>query len=517
MVEGLPSWLAVYQPATSRRRSLLSKLCLAVAVVLSAVVLAGSTIGWAAYQRFDRSLTRLPVTLGGVRPAERPGDMNVLLLGSDSREGTSGEYGSQAEVGGLHSDTVILAHLGGDGTATLLSIPRDTLVTAPRGTPHTPADGRDKLTNVLSNGGVQATIITLETLMDLKIDHFIIIDLVGFKKMTDAVGGVTVCVTPLPDGSTANLNDNWSQWHGHLGQNQLNGDQALAFVRTRHALGDERLRVLRQQQFLAKLLARATSAGVLSNPAKITQLIGAVGGSLTVDAGLSEPDMIKIARRLHGLGGDGMRFITLPTHVPTAAEGAVDIQGDIPPHGDVLIYEARQAEQILAPLRPARADDQSPVAAPVLDPGQVHVAEVRNGTTRQGLATRTIRALRSAGFAGAMFTAPVSSRQAATDIGYRPSDEAAARTLAAVIPGARIVPDSTATSGLILTLGSSFTAVTDTTGSAPPQTGAARRSMSASSPPTAGGTSGTAGAGSATTAPAATQPPVAASNTQCTP
>lgn len=451
--------------------SVAARVVTALAAVLSFAVLAGSVGGWAGYRLFSGSILRLRLSSGAHPPPEAPGDVNILLIGTDSRAGTAGEYGSQAEVGGLHSDTTIIAHLGADGRATLLSVPRDTLVTAPPDTPHTPADGRDKLTNVLADGGIGATVATLQALTGLRIDHFVLIDLAGFKAMTDAVGGVTVCVAPLPDGSHANLNDNWSQWHGRLGQNHLDGDQALAFVRTRHALGDERLRILRQQQFLAKLLARATSAGVLTNPVRIASLLAAVGGSLQVDQGLSTAQMLTFARRLHGLTGGAATFVTLPTHVPTSAEGAVNIQGDIPPHGDVLLYSSQQAEQILAPLRPplrgvptaasasgptSSASASAAASVSRLAPGKVHIAEVRNDTGRKGLASRTARALRAAGFAGDLVPVSDPTTRVGTIVRYGPAELAPARDLAAAIPGARIAASSSAAQGLVLVLGTSF-------------------------------------------------------------
>jgi LCP family protein required for cell wall assembly len=495
----------------------MGKLSILLAAALSLAVLAVSSVGWATVSYFESSIKRVTVKPAGKRPAERPNDMNVLLIGSDSREGTGGEYGTQAEVGGLHSDTVIVAHLGADGSATLLSIPRDTLVPDPPDMKRNSSDGRDKFTDVLATGGINATISAVEDMTDLKIDHFIVIDLEGFKKMTDAVGGVTVCVAPLPNGATTNLNDNFSQWHGHLGNNKLNGDQALAFVRTRHALGDERLRIQRQQLFLSQLLKTATSAGVLTNPLKVADLISAVGSSLTVDSGLSRSAMIKLADRMRKISG-GARFITLPTHIALPADGAVDEFGNIPPHGDVLIYDRAKAEPILAPLRPA--SENGPVGGastasrpPLLPPAAVTVTQISNASGRTGLASRTRLALSDRGFvASGATTATATTNQISTQVRYPTGDAGAADTLVAAIPGATAVADPSLTSGLVVVLGSSFTGVSGPSAGGGAASGAAP-AAGAATPAANGATPAASATKAAAAPPAPTVPPAP----NCTP
>ncbi|WP_241251260.1 LCP family protein [Candidatus Protofrankia californiensis] len=525
----LPAELNPRLPLSARRhvRSPLRMLSVGAATALSVLVLAVSSIGWAAYRYFNSSITGVAWSPGGERPAERPGEMNILLLGDDSRAGTNGEYG---QVDGVRSDTTIVAHFGADGAVTLVSFPRDTLVRVAPGIPKAPRDGKDKLTNILSYGGVEGLTRTLESLTSLKIDHFISIDLAGFKTMTDAVGGVDVCVAPLPGGGTSNLHDNYSQWRGKLGVNHLNGDQALAFVRTRHALPDETYRVARQQQFLSKLLDKATSAGVLTNPVKITQLIGAVGGSLKVDNGLTENGaMIKIAQRLSAVGGGKVTFITIPTFVPTKSDGAINDKGEIPPHGQVLFYDRAGLAALLAPLRPA-ADDipasgggsgDGTTSRPLLPPGQVTIAEVRNKTGRSGLAAQTTGALSALGFAGSMKTTTGPAGQVMTEIRYPAGQEEAAQTLSSMITGSRTIEDPTISRGLVLVLGTSFTGVTDAP-DLPTQPLTALRGTAAGS--AGGGTTttratGSAVPGSATApgAPASAAPPVAPANTSCTP
>ncbi|WP_241255490.1 LCP family protein, partial [Candidatus Protofrankia californiensis] len=226
------SWFFRTRGETRRQRRLGQKLLLALAGVLSMAVVVASTGGYVIYRYFDAQINRVALALGDDRErpaAAPPGTANFLLVGSDSRAGTGNMYQSQEVVPGERADTTMLAHLDADGTTTLVSFPRDTLV-------RIPGHGRNKLNSVITIGGPSLLIKTIENLTDIKIDHFVSIDLAGFKAMTDAIGGVTVCVKPLPDGGTSNLHDNYSQWHGVVGENHLNGEQALSFVRQRYGL-----------------------------------------------------------------------------------------------------------------------------------------------------------------------------------------------------------------------------------------------------------------------------------------
>jgi LCP family protein required for cell wall assembly len=498
--------------APRRRRSPLKRLSLVTCALLSVIVLALTSVGWALYRQFDSKVTRVSWTIDGPRPEEAAGDENILLLGDDSRDGTGGEYG---QVQGVRSDTTIIAHFSKEGTATLLSFPRDTLMTVTPKVKGTPSDGRDKLTNILTYADVPGLMSTLEEFTGLKINHVISIDLAGFKTMTDAVGGVTVCVTRLPDGSTRNLNDEWSQWHGQLGENNLNGDQALAFVRTRHALGDERLRILRQQQFLSKLLAKATSTGTLTSPGKLTSLLSAVGGALKLDSGLDQTELLRLAKRVSKLGSGKITFVTVPTHVPLpGTEGATDDKGTIPPHGNVLLANTTELETILAPLRPAPVQDPALASAPAVPPAKVTVSRVVNDSGRNGLATKTAADLRSLGFSGAMTPSTGASSQVATEIRYPAGQAAAAKALVARIPGAQAVLDSTLTSGLSLVLGSSFTGVAGGTTSAGTGGTAGGAATSAAAGSAAGATTPSAGGSAAAGTPALGGAPA---NTSCTP
>jgi LCP family protein required for cell wall assembly len=437
------------------------------ATLLSVSIFVTTAGGWAIYYYFDGQINRFKINIGGDRPPDAaPGTTNYLLVGSDSRAGTGNEFSKGENVVGERSDTTMLAHLDADGSTTLVSFPRDTLV-------RIPGHGRDKLNAAISIGGPSLLIETIENLTDIKIDHYVSIDLAGFRAMTDAIGGVTVCVKPLPDGSKANLYDPMSQWRGHVGENRLDGETALAFVRQRYGLpGGDLDRIRRQQQFISAVLERTTSTGVLANPVKLESLLSAATAALTVDDNTDIDHLRALATRLRGLSADQVRFETIPVRPPTAAEGG-DTQGLLAPWGSVQIYEPRQLDAFFEPLRDHKREGSAPEAASgatsssgatpdtasttaAADPSTIRV-DVFNATGVPGLAADVATRLTDAGFRIGQPRNWSRGVVSTSQIRYAPGRLAGARAVAAVVPDARLTPDPTLVGNNVsLVLGTSF-------------------------------------------------------------
>ncbi|ABW15246.1 cell envelope-related transcriptional attenuator [Parafrankia sp. EAN1pec] len=443
--------------SAGRRRGVASRLAVVVSAILSCLIFAFAVGGFAVYEHFDRQINRLRLSLDGDRPASPvEGTTNFLLVGSDSRAGTGGEFQRGGKVAGQRSDTTILAHLDANGTTTLVSFPRDTLV-------RIPGHGRDKLTQAISIGGPGLLVRTIENLTDIRVDHYVSVDLAGFREMTDAIGGVTVCVKALPDGRRTNLRDEWSQWRGRVGENHLTGDQALAFVRQRHGLPDNDFdRIRRQQQFIGAVFRKATSDGVLTSPARLENLISAVTRALTIDDGTDIEDLRLLAKRMGSMSSDQIRFVTIPVHAPSPAEGG-NALGELPRFGSVQLYDQAQLDAFLAPLR--GRDGTSPTAVPAppaSPPGEVSV-DVFNAARVGGLAAAVRSDLASLGFrVGTPRDWPAGSLQT-SEVRYGPGGEAAARAVRAVVPDARLVRDDDLADRISLVLGESFEKV-DATG-----------------------------------------------------
>jgi LCP family protein required for cell wall assembly len=213
---------------------------------------------------------------------------NWLITGSDSRAGLS-----RAEIDALHvgfdagtlnSDSIMLLHIG-SGRPVLISIPRDSYVDIP-------GHGWNKMNAALAYGGASLLIQTVENATGLKIDHYMGIGFGGLVAVVNQIGGVPICLKSA-------INDSYSGVHLSAGCHNLNGTQALAFVRDRHSFATEDLqRIQDQRAFLSALLKKATSPGVYLNPFTALPFGSTAASSMSVDTGTSLLDLVHAASAL---------------------------------------------------------------------------------------------------------------------------------------------------------------------------------------------------------------------------
>jgi LCP family protein required for cell wall assembly len=213
---------------------------------------------------------------------------NWLITGSDSRAGLS-----RAEIDALHvgfdqgtlnSDSIMLLHMG-SGRPVLISIPRDSYV-------NIPGHGYNKINAALAYGGANLLIQTVENVTGLKIDHYMGIGFGGLVAVVNKIGGVQICL------KTA-INDSYSGVNLSAGCHNLNGDQALSFVRDRHSFATEDLqRIQDQRAFISALLKKATSPGVYLNPFTALPFGSTAASSMSVDKGTSLLDLVHAASAL---------------------------------------------------------------------------------------------------------------------------------------------------------------------------------------------------------------------------
>jgi LCP family protein required for cell wall assembly len=158
-------------------------------------------------------------------------------------------------------------------------------------------------------GGPLCTVKTVEHLTNIRIDHFVVVDFNGFKKVVDALGGVQVCVPH-------EVNDTTGHIYLPAGTYNVKGERALDYVRVRHDLGvpnGDIGRMKRQQAFLASMTNKAISAGTLANPVRLYKFLDAATKSLTTDPGLASLGKLAgLARSLKGIGLDHIQFLTVP-------------------------------------------------------------------------------------------------------------------------------------------------------------------------------------------------------------
>jgi LCP family protein required for cell wall assembly len=264
------------------------------------------------YQKYDGQIHRISA-LQTKDPnikdaAEQAGAENFLIIGSDSRQGENSGFG---DVAGQRSDTTIVIHLSADHKrVTVVSIPRDSWVDIPS---CTGSDGtkssehHDMFNSAFSIGGARCTIATVQKLTGIAVTHFVQIDFVGFKKVVDALGTVTICSPGSVDDANTHL-------HLNKGANHLNGKDALRYVRARESLGDgsDLSRIKRQQQFLGVVLRQAMSGSLLRDPVRLTDFLDAATKSITVDRATTFADLRTLAGSLHGLDPERVEFYTAP-------------------------------------------------------------------------------------------------------------------------------------------------------------------------------------------------------------
>jgi LCP family protein required for cell wall assembly len=237
---------------------------------------------------------------------------NILVMGEDSRDCSGCDIDGLTGQG-ARSDTTILVHLSADKShAYGVSIPRDSMVDRPEcetnsgGT--SPAVSNQMWNAAFSIGGPACTISQVEYTTGVHIDHFVVVDFASFKGMVDAIGGVKVCLTQP-------VNDPLAQLNLPAGEQTLTGNDALGFVRERHAIGDgsDLGRVQRQQAFISSMVASAMSAGTLANPVKLVRFLDSATKGLTVDPGLGDMDKLaSLGYDFRDIGLNKIQFLTVP-------------------------------------------------------------------------------------------------------------------------------------------------------------------------------------------------------------
>jgi LCP family protein required for cell wall assembly len=248
------------------------------------------------------------------------GGVNLLLTGTDTRTGQGGVYSSKQELAGSsgvgNNDVNILLHIAQDHkSVTVVSFPRDLEIPVPAcplGNGHTrPGASQVMLNTTLSRGGLSCTVLTIEKLTGVDIPFAAEISFDGVSAMSDAVGGVTVCLaTPVNDRYTT------PPLALPAGQQTLVGPVALSFLRSRHGVGDgsDLGRISNQQVFMSALARKLTSAGVLSNPLTLYSLASATVKNVTLSDTLTSPvTLVQIGLALKTVGLSNMVFVQYPT------------------------------------------------------------------------------------------------------------------------------------------------------------------------------------------------------------
>ncbi|GGV11472.1 transcriptional regulator [Actinomadura cremea] len=318
-----------------RRKKRWPRVLIAIGVFVALIVAGLGGLAWQRQSAWNGNVDRVP----DVMPeANRPGPNvagteNWLLVGSDRRSETqtTGEGNDAWKPGEQRTDTIMLMHLPADRSkAYMISFPRDSWVDVP-------GYGKQKINAAFSFGGPKLLIQTIEGLTGVRIDHYGAIDFAGFESMVDALGGVTVNIKKSVYDPARKVN-----WQA--GRQQLDGEEALLFVRQRYNLPNGDFdRMKRQQALLRALAKKAADSGTLTNPLKLDRFVSALTKSISVDESLSGGDLRSFALGLRHLRVADVTFLT----APDKGTGMVQKQSVVfldPPKAKALFDAVKGAE-----------------------------------------------------------------------------------------------------------------------------------------------------------------------------
>ncbi|GAA3191838.1 MULTISPECIES: LCP family protein [Streptomyces] len=428
--------------------------------VLGFVLVAGGGGVFYLYQQLNGNIAKVDV--GIENDAVSDGPVNILIIGTDARSGKGNEgYGDAGSVG--HADTTILMHVSKDRTnATALSIPRDMVTSIPP-CPTKQKDGSTKTipgeSNVRFNTSLGqegrdpgCTWRTVEQLTGLKVNHFMMADFNAVKELSEAVNGVEVC-------AAKDINDPKSHLKLKAGRHIVKGEQALAFVRTRHTVGfgSDLSRIELQQQFLSSMI-RKIKSDAFSSPSKLYDISQAATKALTVDTGIgSAKKLVELGNDLKQVDIDKITFATVPVldNPQDPATVILDKSKAEP------LFKMVQADHQLAKKGKGKGKKKAPVKKA---PPELVRVDVTNGGGPLGAAQETVdwlQNIKAAKLSTNAGNAP--AKLATTRLEYAPNQADQAATLAdwMGLPKSAL-KESTADAGdrvpMKLTLGKDFTA-----------------------------------------------------------
>ncbi|MEU5955258.1 LCP family protein [Streptomyces sp. NPDC047525] len=438
---------------------------------LALVLVAVGVGGYVYYQHLNDNINSIADDGASTGGFSKDRAINILVMGTDKRSGEGNEkYGDKGSVG--HADTTILLHVSKDRTnATALSIPRDMITDIPD-CPTTMKDGSKK--TITGTKGARfneslgqsertpsCTMRTVTEITGIVPDHFMVADFNAVKTLSSAVGGVDVCLAKDIDDPDSHLDL-------PAGKHTIEGEEALAFVRTRHSVGTggDLSRIELQQQFLSSLMRKLKSNDTLTSPSKMIKLAEAGTEALTVDSKIA--DIMKLRDLGMELGKLDMKNLSFAT-VPVVDNPAEKV------HTTVVVDEAKadplfsmmRADESLTAVKKKEKKEKAAVAAR-LKGSKSEASEVRvniyNGSGKTGAAQATLTYLQNTeGMSKASQLGNAPSDLKKTTLEYAPDQADQARRLADVmgLSGSAMKPgksekNSQGLPAIKLTLGSDF-------------------------------------------------------------
>lgn len=439
----------------------------------SLVILSGAA--FAAYWviRLQSNINKAPLTAGSAKSNgadDRKDRLQILILGSDTRDGKNSQYGTAEDSSGYgQSDVMMLLDISKDNKrVSVTSFPRDLLVDIPACTDHKtgksyPARKAAMINTAMAEAGIGCAVDTVSKLTGMEIDHFMMADFNAVKELSATVGGVDVCITDA-------VYDPDSGLRLPKGTSQVEGEQALAFLRARHAFADggDLGRIRAQQSFLSALTRKIKSDGTLGDPQKLLRIADVVTQNLTVDEGLANvQSLLTIGSRLKDIDVSKVAFVAVPTQpAPNDPNRLVLVQPQA-----TQLFAAQRADLDLTtpgatatpPATPTPTESTGATTAPPTPAGpapkaydkSVQPVAVADGTGAPARAQELAQALIAAGFTQSVHFPAQSVEQ--TVVYYGPGFADVAADVAAMfgIPAAQVQP-AASVRGVQLYVGGDF-------------------------------------------------------------
>ena len=469
------------RPAAVRRPNPALRTFQVMLVVVSMVVFGGTWYAWSKLTDLTGLTTANVISPG--KSTSPLAEQNILMVGLDTRTDAQGNplpqdilnqlHAGGADDGGDTTDTMLVIHIpAGGGAASAISIPRDSYVQLANDY------GKHKINSAYSRAkndaystlskqglsgadletksaeaAAKESIQTVEQFTGLSITHYAAVNLAGFYYISQAVGGVPVCLV-------APVKDSFSGANFPAGQQNIEGASALAFVRQRHGLPNGDLdRIKRQQAFMSSMAKTVLSAGTLASPGKLNDLIAAVKKAVVIDQGW---DVLQFAEQLQGMSTGNIKFQTIPI---------VSITLQTPNDGDAVQVDPAQVQEFVQQTIAAAGGASSTSASPsgAAKPNTVNYAsttvDVRNGSSVGGLASTVLEKAVAKGF-GRGTTGNATARKTST-VNYPPGAKDAAQAVATALGGLPLFSDDTIPAGHVwVMVGSDYNTAYGFTGNA---------------------------------------------------
>jgi LCP family protein required for cell wall assembly len=454
-----------------RKKSKAKKVLVWTGGTMAFVLVASGAGGYLYLRHLEGNVATTDIGDAGNSDFSKDEAFNILIIGTDKRTGEGNEgYGDAGSVG--HADTNILLHVSKDrSNATALSIPRDLIVDIPD-CPTKQTDGSEKVISGLqgvrfnrslgeSGRDAGCTMRTVKEATGIQPDHFMMADFNAVKTLTTAVDGVKVCVEKA-------VNDEDSKLVLPAGESWVEGEQALAFVRTRHAFGNQgdldRIKV--QQQFLGSLMRKMASSDTLTSPTKLLKLAEAATKALTVDSAIGDVGTLKdIALELKKVPTKNITFTTIPVEDNPAEKikATVVVNQSTAPQVFDMIKNDVSFTEVKAQKKKEAAAVAARLKGTKSDASEVRV-RILNGGAEAGSAQQELAWLQTeAGVGKSENAGNADAAQAKTTLEYAPDQADQARRLADImgLSGSAMKPGKSVTNSqglptMTLILGKDF-------------------------------------------------------------